>query len=111
MTQNGNRSGYDWSLNSSIKDTIKDKRSYIETKASGEGRYEVYFAWKRGGAHVFIVERTHKGDLIWYDPQSGKRGADIVSYVKDMRSNMIGVLRIDDKIINPKFADILLKHS
>lgn len=103
------RAGYDWSLNSSIKDTIKDKRSYIETKALAEGRYEVYFAWKRGGAHVFIVERTADGDLVWFDPQSGKKGRDIANYASSMKPASIGVLRIDDKIINPKFVSRLLK--
>lgn len=109
--KNGNSADYDWSSTSSIKDTIKDKRSFIENKASAEGRYEVYCSWKKGDAHVFIVERTHKGDLIWYDPQSGKRGANIVSYVKEMRSDMIGVLRIDDKMINPKFAERSFKRT
>lgn len=58
---------------------------------------------------MFIVERTKDGDLIWFDPQSGKKGADIAAYVESMNHKKIGLLRIDDKIINPKFADRLLK--
>ena len=73
------------------------------------GRYEIYCAWKgkNAGAHVFIVERQKDGNLLWFDPQSGRRGSasDFENgYIKKMRKNLIGILRIDDKLINTQFS-------
>ena len=98
-----------------IKDTIKDKEAFIEDASKETGRYEVYMAWKggKGGAHVFIVERQKDGNLLWFDPQSGKHGASKVfnGFLKKARPVGISVLRIDDKIINPKFSERFRKAS
>lgn len=98
----------------SISDKAADKQKFIETTAAEVGRYEIYVTWKGGkGAHVFCVERQADGNLLWYDPQSGVHGgAEAFSlYLKQMQKYKIGVLRVDDKIINPKFAERLRKSS
>ena len=106
----GKRIDYTWSHGLS-EDTIEAKLSFIEASTKEQGRYELYCAWKGkgGGAHVFIVEREKNGELIWFDPQSARRGSSFDDYLKRMKQDLIGVLRIDDKIINPKFAERLLK--
>lgn len=87
------------------------KTKFITNQASETGRYEVYFEWKgSSSAHVFIVERQENGNLLWYDPQSDARGESVKKYVKSMTGN-IEILRIDDKIINPKFAGRLIKST
>lgn len=91
------------------KTKVKERLEFIESQISSTGRYEIYCTWKRGSAHVFNIEKTKKGDIIWYDPQSGKKGKDVEAYVNKMNGKWVGVLRIDDKIVNPKFASRLIK--
>ena len=93
------------------KDTIASKNAYIQNETKQQGRYEVYCAWKgkNAGAHVFIVERQKNGELLWFDPQSGRRGGAFKDYLQRMSKIKISILRIDDKLINPLFAERLIK--
>lgn len=110
LTSAGEQANYIWSR-SVIKDTIKEKLSFIEAQTVQQGRYEIYCAWKGkdNGAHVFIIERQKNGELLWFDPQSARRGGSFNDYLSKMKKNLIGVLRIDDKIINPKFSSRFTK--
>ena len=110
LTSDGKKADYTWSR-SLREDTEKAKLSFIEAQTAEQGRYEIYCAWKGkgSGAHVFIVERQKNGELLWFDPQSARRGGSFSDYLKRMKKDMIGVMRIDDKIINTKFAERLLK--
>ena len=101
-----------------LRDTITAKVGFIEDATKETGRYELYLKWKsvRGrdrGAHVMIVERQKDGNLLWFDPQSGIHGSSKTfnEYMKSAVPIKISVLRIDDKIINPKFAERLKKAS
>ena len=101
-----------------LRDTITAKVDFIENSTKETGRYELYLKWKpvRGkdrGAHVMIVERQKDGNLLWFDPQSGKHGSSKTfnGFMKSAVPIKISVLRIDDKIINPKFAERLKKAS
>ncbi len=104
LTADGKSVEYELSIG--IKDTGFAKLKFIEDKTAAQGRYEVYCAWKKGDAHVFIVERQKDGNLLWFDPQSGRRGGamDFYDDINEMKHNLIGILRIDDKLINPLFA-------
>lgn len=94
---------------SGLKDSVEAKRNYIKSKTTEVGRYEVYCQWKGEGAHVFIVERGTDGKLLWFDPQTGKKGGSFKKYLEDMKADNICVVRIDDKLINPLFAERFLK--
>lgn len=112
IAQDGKKITYEWSAREKMTDTNADKLAFIERKTSKQGRYEVYCSWKEGGAHVFIVERQKNGNLLWYDPQTGRRGSasDFErSHIRKMRHNYIGILRIDDKLINPQFSSRFIK--
>lgn len=109
LNPDGSKITYEYSRAANLADTSEARLAYIRGKITDVGRYEVYCAWKGGSAHVFIVEKTKDGDLLWYDPQSGHRGKSIQNYADRMRSDLISVVRIDDKIINPKFASRLIK--
>lgn len=109
LNPNGSKADYDWSHSTKIEDTVEAKRNFIVDRTTETGRYEVYCGWKKGGAHVFIVEKTKEGNLIWYYPQTGNKGNIIEKYAERMKTNSIGVLRIDDKIINTKYAKRLVK--
>ena len=101
-----------------LSDTIKAKTEFIEESTKDTGRYELYFEWKfkpgePRSAHVLIVERQKNGNLLWFDPQSGRYGssAEFKAYLKKAIPIKTSVLRIDDKIINPKFAERFKKAS
>ena len=100
-------SGYD------VEDTIEGKQAFIEKTAVDTGRYEVFCVWRDNPhlGHVFVVERQGNGNLLWYDPQSGRHGAPFTDFLKRMRRCDICVTRIDDKIVNPKFAKRFKKTS
>lgn len=110
LTPAGEQANYTWSR-SVVKDTVKEKLSFIEAQTAQQGRYEIYCAWKGkdNGAHVFIIERQKNGELLWFDPQSARRGGSFDDYLSKMKKNLIGILRIDDKIINPKFSSRFTK--
>lgn len=100
------------SRSGAIADTDDAKRLFIEGHTAEKGRYEVYCQWKKGSAHVFIVERHKKnGNLVWYDPQSSKIATFKDSYLSRMKSSTIEVARIDDALINPNFAKRLIKSK
>lgn len=102
---------YSWSSSFARKKGYKqmtEKRvmEFITDSTATEGRYEIYVAWKgTSSSHVFIAEKTKSG-LKLFDPQSGKAVTD---YFARARGNSVGVLRIDDKLINPKITSLFLK--
>lgn len=109
LNADGTPATYSWS--GGIKDTGLAKLKFIDTATAEQGRYEVYCAWKGGSAHVWIMERQKDGELLWFDPQSGRRGGLFDDFVSSAKPDKIGVMRIDDKLVNPKFAKRLLKAS
>lgn len=88
--------------------TITPKRlqEYFAEKFSHDGVYEIYCAWKGGSAHVFLAE-VSGGKVRYFDPQSGKD--DVSSYISSMKPGSVGVIRIDDKKINPKIGELFLE--
>ena len=94
------------------------KRLFILNNIIKEGRYELGCWWKRksrgdseNSGHVFIIERQGNGNIIWYDPQSGKVQEFVDGYLDAMIPDMITITRIDDKLINPKFAKRFLRSN
>lgn len=94
-----------------IENTVTAKKAFIEANTQAQGRYEVYCRWNEDDAHVFIVEKRKNGNLVWYDPQSGEVDKFADRYLKKMEHSDIWVTRIDDKIIDPEFAERLLKSE
>ena len=107
LNADGTKADYTWSRTVVTKDTVGAKKAFIESCMTETGRYEVYCVWKGKGdvAHVFIVEKQADGNLMWYDPQTGEAGKPVEAYVRRMRMAQIGVMRIDNKLINPKFVE------
>ncbi len=111
LNADGTRCEYKMSFKYVSKNSIEAKESFIKGCVSDTGRYEVYCEWmgSKEDAHVFIIERQPNGNLIWFDPQTGEVGKPVEAYVSKMKMARIGVMRIDDKIINPKFVARFLK--
>ncbi len=79
--------------------------TFVDENTKEKGIYMVRLKWKKEGAHFTIAERDAKGNLIYYDPQSGKS-----MWNKDWGSSVklseCWLMRIDDKLINPQFASV-----
>ena len=97
---------YSWKNKKGYK-TMTRKRldEYFAEKCSHDGVYEIYCAWKGRSAHVFCAE-VKGGKIRFFDPQSGKD--DVHYYLDHMKPNMVGCLRIDDKLINPKLKNLFI---
>lgn len=85
--------------------TEKRLKEYLSEKFNHDGIYEVYCGWKGGNAHVFCAEVTN-GKVRYFDPQSGKD--DVNDYLPRMKFSMVGVLRIDNKLVNPKLKNLFI---
>jgi len=74
--------------------------TFFKRSTKESGIYEVYCAWKDGGAHVFCAIKEN-GVLVLHDPQSGL-AVRPEEYFPGMRPTKVYVERIDDKIIDLK---------
>ena len=110
MNTDGSKVDYDFSYNWAIRKGYKTMtkgrlNEYIEEKIQDDGLYEVYCIWKKGGAHVFCAEK--KGNNIkFFDPQTGAE--DVKHYIDEMMYTGTGIIRIDNKLINPKTKNLFL---
>ena len=112
LNADGSTCDYSWSnKQSSMNDTVAKKKGFIQGCMSESGRYEIYCSWKgkKNIAHVFVIEKQPNGNMMWFDPQTGETGKVVEKKVSRMKAFQIGVMRIDDKIINPRFAPRFLK--
>lgn len=86
--------------------TTKVKLAFLKEKLQTPGMYQIYCKWKGSSAHVFCAEVRKDGSIFYFDPQSG--GQNVDKYI-DASGPELGVMRIDDKLINPKIADLIFK--
>lgn len=100
---------YKWQQRKGYKAmTAKRLQEYFTEKFNADGVYEIYCGWKGGSAHVFMAE-VSGGKVRYFDPQSGKD--NVKGYIASMRPGMVGTIRIDDKMINPKLKNLFLKSK
>lgn len=98
-----------WAAKKGIKRMgVKDVRTFLSENLKEDGLYEVYCAWKTRSAHVFCAE-VKNGKVKLFDPQSGKE--DTTGYIERMKGLSVGILRIDDKLVNPKISDLFTKRQ
>lgn len=83
----------------------KRLKEYFTEKFKDDGIYEIYCAWKGGSAHVFCAE-VKNGKVRMFDPQPGKD--EVSRYTNSMKAGMVGVIRIDNKMVNPKIAKLFI---
>lgn len=94
----GRKKGY-WVMNQ------KRLKEYFTEKFKDDGIYEIYCAWKGGSAHVFCAE-VKNGKVRMFDPQPGKD--EVSRYTNSIKAGMVGVIRIDNKMVNPKIAKLFI---
>lgn len=115
LNPDGTPAEYNWSEAWGIKNgrknfTEKAARDFVNEMTEQTGRYEMYVKWKGSkSAHVFIVERDAGRKLLMFDPQTGR--SDVSDYLSIADRRLMAILRIDDKMLNPKAASILLPKA
>lgn len=98
---------YKWQIKKGYKSmTTQRLHEYLNEKLAEDGVYEIYCGWKGGNAHVFCAEVSDR-KVHYFDPQSGEN--DVSGYIPRMNPGMVGVIRIDNKKINPNIGKLFLK--
>lgn len=98
-----------WAAKKGIKRMgVKDIKAFLSDNLKEDGLYEVYCAWKTRSAHVFCAEVKNR-KIKLFDPQSGKE--DTTGYIERMKGQSVGILRIDDKLVNPKVSGLFTKRQ
>lgn len=86
----------------------KSLRSFIQNNTDDGGIYMVRLGWKKGGGHLTIVERDKAGNMIYYDPQTGKKNW-LSKWEPAVDLTQTWMMRIDDKLIDTSFSSAFLK--
>jgi hypothetical protein len=104
---------YEWADKRGYKQmTVQRYKQFIAENCKEEGVYELSVGWKkmRGVGHVTIIQRLHDGSIIRVEPQvDNSRERNSFAFLNGAvtkASNSRGILRIDNKLIDPKYAGI-----
>ena len=84
--------------------------TFVRGNTSEAGIYMVRLGWKNGGGHLTIAERDNDGNLIFYDPQTGKKGWNSW-WRNSVELPQCWLMRIDDKLIAPSVAGAFKKSQ
>ena len=81
----------------------------------GESNENAYNNQKTQG-HVVLITRNEKNELVWYDPQDGdghKGTSDVKAFLNSWVNERTlfdpRILRIDDKALNPKYVNAVVR--
>lgn len=110
LNPNGTKAGYRWSSSWSKSMTDALIEPFLDANMPSEGLYEIYVEWKNANnaqykAHVFLAEKTASG-IQYFDPQSGSENCR--SSLIEAKPDKVGILRIDNKIVNPKLKNLFI---
>lgn len=79
---------------------------YLAEQIAEDGLYEIYCGWRgTSSAHVFCAEKKG-GTIKYFDPQTGNN--DVSKYKLKMDTRKVGVIRVDNKIVNLKALGLVL---
>lgn len=89
-------------------------KKFFNEKCKDKGVYIVTVGWKGGGGHATVLQRDDKG-LHYIEPQvfdknkttDGRRKIDdLVNRMASVQNEKRGVMRVDDKVFDVKYADL-----
>lgn len=108
----------DWAKQKNLtKLTADDYLKFYEEHTKSTGIYEVSVAWSSKGGHSTLLQRFADGTLYRIDAQSGTKAlltaADDICTAAEKKVTALwsgrGIMRIDDKVLNTRFAKIFRK--
>lgn len=104
----------DWMRNKGITQMNPDDyKTYFEETCKEKGVYILTLEWIDGGGHATILHRDEEG-LHYIEPQvyDGRVKKSINELIFDLNPQPVdskGILRVDDKIFNPKYVTLFDK--
>lgn len=113
---------YQWMQSKKYKQMTPQRYAeYINEATQEEGTYIITLAWKgNNGGHATILKRLKNGKIVYIEPQiySTKKGAtrDIMELCNNGARSYSsvyykGIMRVDDKLFDPQYADIFTKTN
>lgn len=96
------------------KMSSNDYKNFFEEECKEKGVYIVTVGWEAGGGHATILQKDDKG-LHYIEPQvfdstkteDGRRSLnDLVNHMASIQDGKKGIMRVDDKLFNVKYADL-----
>ena len=108
---------YDWMIKKGYKQMNKKRyEEYFEESCKDVGVYILTIGWKGGGGHATILQRFEDGTLKYIEPQSYSASKGVKRGIEDLSIkgatkpiSTRGILRVDNKLFNTKFASIFNK--
>lgn len=91
-------------------------KAFFEETCKEEGVYALSIGWRGSSGHMTILQRLADGRLLYIEPQvdnsAGVLARDIMDLCKKGNTRVYqaitrGIMRIDDKIFNLDYAEIL----
>lgn len=110
---------FNWADKNNIKSfNDKDFYKFFKENCKDKGTYEVVIKIKNQETyHATIIESTENG-LLWIDPQDHKAAANnSVEFLSSLLDpslwldNEMGIIRIDNKIINPNYLKVIAEPN
>ena len=104
----------DWMAKKKVQEMTSELyQEFYEEVCKEQGTYITLVRWNNGGGHATVVMRKADGTLIRIEPQSyfeflgTERPMDtITKWCHKDPWDDCGILRVDDKILNPKYAGL-----
>lgn len=112
----------EWMEDNNIESmTIEDYKKFFDETCAEEGVYTIALRWKGEGGHATILQRDKDGKLYYIEPQvynsdstqDGRRSIEDLLISSDgnlkLTSNPSGeegILRVDDKLLNPNYSSL-----
>lgn len=106
----------EWMRNNGIVSmSSQDYIRFLEETCKERGVYVFTLAWKGRGAHATILQRDADGQLYYIEPQlyesakgeDGRRRLDeLVNDLAPVQPPEKGVMRVDNKLFNVKYAQL-----
>lgn len=109
----------DWMKTKGYKSmTTKRYREFFEECCRQEGIYIITIGWKGGGGHATVLQRFNNGTLAYIEPQEFDENQGVrrtIDYLCNQGTTSPhykrGILRVDNKVFNLKFASIFDKQT
>lgn len=104
----------------SVASTAQELVDELETSVGRGERYHLGFDWAQNDyGHIVCVEKDMRGELVLYDPQSGRavRGSKLLQYLGRVNLSTVGgksapdLLRVDNLELSKDFADGVLRST
>lgn len=113
---------YQWMQSKKYKQMTPQRYAeYIDEATRNEGTYIITIAWKGNkGGHATILKRLKNGKVVYIEPQLYLKEKGTTRDIMELCDNGAhswtsvyhkGIMRVDDKLFDPQYADIFTRMN